>query len=108
MNAMRQSIIDSGFELPKERSNFHLYKKVGDLAQESGWQIVMNWEQNVLFPVLQYDPAKNKELFHYQINKLPAEQRQKVLSTLEDKLKAIFETKRGLNFDVELYILRKR
>lgn len=37
MNAIRQSIIESGFELPQTRSNFHLYKKVGGLAQQSGW-----------------------------------------------------------------------
>ena len=37
MGAMRDSILDSGFSLPEERSNFHLYKKVPALAEEAGW-----------------------------------------------------------------------
>lgn len=36
-NSIRESIQDSGFELPLERSNFHLYRKVGDLAEQTGW-----------------------------------------------------------------------
>lgn len=82
MMAMRDAILEGGFELPKERSNFHLYQKVPALAEETGWEVVLNWEQNAPFPVLDYHPDKNKELFHYQINKLPEEQRAKVLQKL--------------------------
>lgn len=32
MTTMRSSIIESGFTLPEERSNFYLYKKVDKLA----------------------------------------------------------------------------
>lgn len=69
--AILESIIENGFQPPEERSKFHLYKNVGPLAEQAGWEVVLNWEQNTLFPVLEYSPETNKELFHYQINKLP-------------------------------------
>lgn len=75
MGGIRDSILESGFELPPERSNFHLYRKVGKIAEQAGWEVVLNWEQNALFPVLEYHPDRNKELFHFQINKLPENQR---------------------------------
>lgn len=32
LDSVRISILESGFELPNARSNFHLYKKVGKIA----------------------------------------------------------------------------
>ncbi len=105
--AIRESIIENNIQLPEQRSNFHLYKKVGKLAEQSGWQVVLNWEQNTLFPVLEYDPMKNKELFLYQISKLPADAQDKVRLTLERKLRRIFDEKKGVNFSCEMFVLRK-
>jgi hypothetical protein len=70
-NAILESIIENNFPLPDERSKFYLYKSVAPLAEKAGWEVVLNWEQNTLFPVLEYSPEKNTELFHYQLNKLP-------------------------------------
>jgi hypothetical protein len=69
--------------------------------------VVLNWEQNTLFPVLEYDPMKNKELFLYQISKLPADAQDKVRLTLERKLRRIFDEKKGVNFSCEMFVLRK-
>lgn len=41
--AIRDSIIENDFKLPAERSNFHLYKKVANLAEQTGWEVVLNW-----------------------------------------------------------------
>lgn len=59
MTSIRDSILESGFELPEERSNFHLYKKVPALAEETGWEVMVNWEQNASFPVYDYHPSHN-------------------------------------------------
>lgn len=37
MSAIREAILENGFDLPPQRSNFHLYKKVGALAESTGW-----------------------------------------------------------------------
>lgn len=37
MGLMREAIEESGFELPNERSNFHLFGKVEGLAEKTGW-----------------------------------------------------------------------
>ncbi len=63
---------------------------MGELAEQTGWEVVLNWEQNTLFPVLEYSPDKNTELFHFQVNKLPEQIREKVRATLEGKLYSIF------------------
>lgn len=90
-NAILESIVENSFELPQERSKFHLYKNVEKLANQTGWEVVLNWEQNTLFPVLEYSPTKNTELFHHQLNRLPEHMREKVRISLEVKLKKIFE-----------------
>lgn len=61
MDLMRQSILESGFELPNARSNFHLYKKAGKIAEKIGWKILLNWEQNILFPVIKFDDFNKYE-----------------------------------------------
>lgn len=72
MDSMRTSILESGFELPNARSNFYLYKKVGKMAEKIGWKTLLNWEQNVLFPVVKFDDFnKYEEFFTHQIKKLP-------------------------------------
>lgn len=50
--AILESIVENGFPLPEERSKFHLYQKVAPLAEQTGWEVVLNWEQNTLFPIL--------------------------------------------------------
>ena len=37
MTSIRASIIEAGIELPDERSNFYLYKKIEELAEKCGW-----------------------------------------------------------------------
>lgn len=37
MHTIIGSILESGVQPPKERSPFHLYKKVPSLAEETGW-----------------------------------------------------------------------
>lgn len=43
MGAMRSSILEAGFDLPNERSNFHLYRKVDKIAEKIGWSTVLRW-----------------------------------------------------------------
>ena len=53
--AIRDSIIESGFDLPAERSNFHLFNKVPQLAREAGWEVMVGWEQLAPFPAANFD-----------------------------------------------------
>jgi SAM-dependent methyltransferase len=108
MNHIRESLEENHFELPEERSLFHLYGKVPALAAETGWEVVTRWEQNAPFPMYAYDLARDKDLYHYQLNKLPEEQRSKVWEKLEKKIKKSFENKGTLNFDVEMFILKRK
>jgi DNA-binding transcriptional regulator YiaG len=39
-------------DIPKIRSNFHLYNKVEELAGEVGWKTVVKWEQGTVFPII--------------------------------------------------------
>ena len=47
---MKNSIVELGFEPPKSRTNFHLYNKVGELAEKTGWEVVVSWDQTSSFP----------------------------------------------------------
>jgi hypothetical protein len=39
-------------EVPKKRSNFHLYNKVEQLANETGWKTIVKWDQRTVFPFI--------------------------------------------------------
>lgn len=52
VSAIQDSFVESGFNFPPERSNFHLHGKVGNLAKKYDWEVVMEWEQSALFPVV--------------------------------------------------------
>ena len=67
MMSIRESILEIEADLPEERSNFHLYNKVEDLVDKCGWEIVLNWEQNVPFPVLEADGDRYGHLLYHQI-----------------------------------------
>lgn len=42
------------------------------MAEKIGWKTLLNWEQNVLFPVVKFDDFnKYEEFFTHQIKKLP-------------------------------------
>lgn len=43
MTSIRESYLEANVELPEERSNFHLYKKVPALSEKCGWETVLNW-----------------------------------------------------------------
>lgn len=70
MTSIRESYIEANVPLPDERSNFHLYKKVSHLASECGWETVLNWEQNALFPALEADSEKYKSFLFHQVDKI--------------------------------------
>ena len=44
-----------GIELPAKRTNFHLYNKLEELGAQSGWEVILQWEQNAPFPNLYLD-----------------------------------------------------
>jgi hypothetical protein len=39
-------------DIPKKRSNFHLYNKVEQIANDIGWKTVVKWEQRTTFPYI--------------------------------------------------------
>ena len=57
--AMMESVLEGGMSPPPVRSLFHLYNQVPALAQETGWEVVVQWEQNAPFPVINYHPDKD-------------------------------------------------
>ena len=69
MKSIREAILESGATLPEERSPFYLHEKVGELAACCGWETVLDWDQNALFPVLSAD-KKYEPLIFFQINKV--------------------------------------
>lgn len=54
-----------GLPLPNVRENFHLYNKLEALASESGWEVVIQWEQNAPFCSLALDDSLKTLIKHF-------------------------------------------
>ena len=54
MTILPEAMKANGAE-PPLRNPFHLYGKIPELADQSGWEIMLSWEQNAPFPHTQID-----------------------------------------------------
>lgn len=80
-----------------------------ELAQRCGWEVILNWEQNALFPALSPDSDKYESFLFHQIEKIEATKREEAKRILMTKVDKFFKTdKKGINFSCELLILRKK
>ena len=70
---------EAGIEIPanRPRSNFHLYNKLDKLLEESGWEVILVWEQNAPFPVLGLEEKNEmqKKFLYSSFSSFPEEVR---------------------------------
>lgn len=84
------------------RSPAHLYGKLPELAEQTGWEIVVEWEQNAPFP----QTSVNEDMLN--IIKFQTKGNQSVIDHFVGKINAEFAAKKALNFPCQLAILRKK
>jgi hypothetical protein len=107
MSTLIGAILESGVKPPRERSPFHLHQKVPGLAKETGWEVLVGWTQNIPTPIIETKSDVHKKLSSYFLNKLPEEQRPKIAEIFEKNLNKLFQTKKVMESEAELFILRK-
>ena len=61
------TIKEMGLEMAPSRSNFHLFKKIEELLDKTGWEIVLNWEQDV--PMSYFHSSGAEHYFQFVVNK---------------------------------------
>lgn len=85
------------------REHFHLFNKLREIASETGWELVIEWEQNAPFNT--YDLSKESiEL----ISKGLGELNEEIIEYMRVKVTEAFEAKTPLNFPAQLAILRRK
>lgn len=50
LNLKDEALNHLGRPLPDARSNFHLHNKLEQIALETGWEVVVQWDQNAPYP----------------------------------------------------------
>ena len=83
-----------GFPAPNIRSNFHLYQKVEELAEKTGWEVLVSWDQVSSFPILSVETMESYAKFATSNMKaLNDDQKKAVKEHYLAKMKEIFAKK---------------
>jgi len=72
------------------------------LGSETGWELVVQWEQNSPMNSFEFDPEITKCL--REVGEID----QSISSFAEKKIKETFSNKRILNFPVQMAIFRRK
>jgi hypothetical protein len=72
------------------------------LGSETGWELVVQWEQNSPMNHFEFDPEITKSL--REVGEID----QSITSFAEKKIKETFSSKRILNFPVQMAIFRRK
>lgn len=51
-SVLEQAMKENGIDTSKVRSEFHLYKLLGEKAIKAGWKVLLQWDQTSVFPYL--------------------------------------------------------
>lgn len=84
------------------RDDFHLYNRLESLGKETGWDLVVQWEQNCPMNSIECNPELSA------IIKSISEHDATVSEYVEKRVKETFNSKRVLNFPVQMAIFRKK
>ena len=106
---LANSVKELGFPAANIRSNFHLYQKVGELAEKAGWEVLVSWDQVASLPFLCVEAIEvNAEFATSNMKGLSEDQKKAVKEHYLAKMKEAFARKEGLVMPAELYVLLKK
>jgi hypothetical protein len=88
--------------VPHSRSNFHLFNRLGDLAAETGWEVVVQWQQNAPFHYIQIEEGIMAFVNFW------CKGQQTLIDYHTKRINEIFGEKKVLNFPVQMALLRKK
>lgn len=74
--------LEKGIPLPNMRENFHLFNRLDEIASETGWELVIQWEQNAPFNAYDF----NEDL-RTMITKGLGEVNEGIIDYMNDKIK---------------------
>lgn len=70
-----KALVHLGRPLPDARSNFHLYNRLPEVAADSGWELIIQWDQNAPYPYFEmteslkalndYSSMMDKDIIEY-------------------------------------------
>lgn len=102
MNLPMEAKISLGKPVANVRDNFYLYNKLEQLGKETGWEMMVQWEQSSPLNSIE----NNAELTN--VIKSVSELDASVMSYVEKKVKETFGSRKVLNFPVQMAIFRKK
>jgi hypothetical protein len=73
------------------------------LGSETGWELVVEWEQNSPFNLIEYDPEITKAALR-EVSEIDAT----ITTFVEKSVKETFSKKKILNFPVQMAIFRRK
>lgn len=97
-----KALIHLGRPLPDSRSNFHLYNRLAEVAADSGWELVIKWDQNAPYPY--FEMTENLKV----LNDFASMMDKDIIDHTETIIHQTFKEKKILNFQAQLAILRKK
>lgn len=92
---------EMGIHMSNERTNFHLFQKLSDVAEQAGWETVLMGAKRPI-PLL-WDGR-----VHDWFDQIFDWKQPKNNPIMEERVRKIVQEKKILNFPVEMYILRKK
>lgn len=97
-----QALEHLGRPIPDVRSNFHLYNRIEEVAAGSGWEVVIQWEQNAPYAYFEMNETLK------ELNDASSGNDPDIVAFTEKKINETFKEKRILNFPAQLAVLRKK
>ena len=102
MPLIPQSLKATGRQVPNVRTPFHLYNKLPKLAQQSGWQLILMWQQNAPLPHTELDNDLKGHI------KLQTSGDEKRMEWMSERVNEILGAKKVLNFPCQLAIFKRK
>lgn len=102
LNLKDKALVHLGRPLPDVRTNFHLFNRLPEVAADSGWEVVILWDQNAPYPY--FEMTENLKI----LNDYACMMDKDLIEYTEQIINQTFKDKKILNFQAQLAILRKK
>jgi hypothetical protein len=102
VRGIREAIQEVGGKLPEDNPPYYWYDKIAKIVESSGWEILLEWDQNAIFPFLTMDDPHLRQ--HIE-KKVPEKARECYMKKVQ---KLMIEDKQGIQFWSKVIIARKK
>jgi hypothetical protein len=102
LTIMAEAMAANNMPIPNERPHSHLFNKLQQLGDDSGWELLLQWEQNAPFHFISLSQEFKDVIAYWCRGKQP------LIDFYFGRVQEILKTKKSLNFPAQCAIFRKK